>query len=196
MTKTELKNHYHHFLRFELPIWVGAFCLFGVFLYYFFLSSTGDEFLSCHPSLSRHSKPRLICENHQDYAAAEADHRYINLTVGDKVLTVEIVTKPESLERGLSGRSQIGSDGMLFMMPSPRRPQFWMKEMLFGLDLIWISQGQVSEITPNVPAPQPLQPLTQLPHYSPQQPADAVLEVEAGKVAAWEIKIGDTVSFE
>lgn len=120
-----------------------------------------------------------------------ADRQEIN----DQELEVEVVTKSDSILQGLSGREEIGSDGMLFVFPEEGRPSFWMKEMKFDLDLIWINDGKVVEITADVPHPDPETPLSALPTYSPQQPVDMVLEMAAGEAGKRKILVGSTLQF-
>ena len=47
---------------------------------------------------------------------------------------------------GLSGRPNIGSDGLLFILPAGKH-RFWMKDMQFNLDMVWIDQNQVVGIS-------------------------------------------------
>lgn len=121
------------------------------------------------------------------------DRQRMKLQVGSQNLTVEVVNSPASITQGLSGRSEIGADGMFFLFGEHRVPEFWMKEMKFDLDLIWISESKIVEITPNVPKPSPATPLADLPRYSPSTLVDSVLEVPAGKAAEWHLKPGDPV---
>jgi uncharacterized protein len=114
--------------------------------------------------------------------------------IGDsKKLQLEIVNTPQSIEQGLSGRDEIGADGMLFIFDQSKIPQFWMKEMKFDLDLVWIRELIVVEITENVTAPDLNTPLSQLTTYTPKQPVDMVLEVEVGKAKEWGLMVGDEV---
>jgi len=76
---------------------------------------------------------------------------------------------------------------MLFIFPKPGRPNFWMKDMNFPLDFIWISGGQVVQLSTNIPATQP--PVT----LTPDQPIDQVLEVNAGFIDKYGIKVGNEV---
>lgn len=129
---------------------------------------------------------------HQTLAALP-DRQKTTLQIGETELEVEVVNTAQSITQGLSGRTEIGADGMLFVFDSPRVPSFWMKEMRFDLDLIWIKDGMVSEITPLVPAPALGTPLDTLPLYKPQQVVDLVLEVPAGASAAKGIRVGAPV---
>lgn len=120
------------------------------------------------------------------------DHQIISASIGESPdLMLEVVNTPQSITQGLSGRDEIGADGMLFIFDQPRRPSFWMKEMKFNLDLIWIRDMKIIEITENVLAPDENTPLNQVPTYSPQQPVDMVLEVAVGRVKDWGIEVGD-----
>ncbi len=127
--------------------------------------------------------------------------------VGSKKLNVQIVKTPNEMAQGLSGRNKLDVDeGMLFdfrtlykIQESPStssgqnfsKPKFWMKDMNFDLDLIWIANKKVVGITNNVPAPKSAGDV--LPTYSPPTDVDMVLEVNAGWSRENEIKIGDSV---
>lgn len=93
-------------------------------------------------------------------------------------LEVEVVNTPASITLGLSGRSEIGRDGMLFVLPERRRASFWMKDMQFDLDLVWIDGDTIVGIQ-TVPAPKANQLTQDLPSYDPGVPVTHVLEVAA-----------------
>ena len=118
----------------------------------------------------------------------------VTAQLGDsQKLKLEVVSTPQKITLGLSGRDEIGADGMLFIFDQPKTPRFWMKEMKFDLDMIWIKDMKIVEITENVPAPDSSTPLNQLPTYGPSQPIDMVLEIKAGKSNQWELEVGDEV---
>lgn len=98
-------------------------------------------------------------------------------------------------QKGLGGRTGLGSnEGMLFQYSQPSRYAFWMKGMVIPLDFIWMVNGQVADITANVPPPVLGQ--TDLPIYQPNQPVTAILEVNAGFTAAHGIAIGQAVRID
>lgn len=115
------------------------------------------------------------------------------LQIGEKTYNVELAKTQEEQQHGLSGRDQIGSDGLLFIFPQARKVGFWMVDMKFDLDFVWIEGGVVTEITPNVPKPKEGQSQDELPRYYPQSPASMMLEVPAGFAQREGIKVGDVV---
>lgn len=116
------------------------------------------------------------------------------LQIGGQTLNVEIASNSQDIQTGLSGRALMRNDqGMLFDFRNfqNRRPGFWMKEMKFNLDFIWINQNKIVGITKNVPAPK-----TQSEHldiYYPPANVDMVLEVNAGRSDSYKINIGDAI---
>lgn len=115
----------------------------------------------------------------------------VQIRIGDAEWQVELVNDDFSRARGLSGRDFLAENkGMLFVFPDARQHAFWMKGMKFALDIIWINQNKVVDISENLP------PLTldNVKTYSPSAPANLVLEVNAGQIAKRGIKIGDEVS--
>lgn len=113
--------------------------------------------------------------------------------IGKTSLRVEVVQSPSALERGLGGRNSIGSDGMLFVLPQKSIPTFWMKDMKFSLDFIWIDSDKVVDITEGVLAPRASELESVLPRYSPKFLTTHVLEIPAGSVKKYGIQIGDAV---
>lgn len=113
------------------------------------------------------------------------------LNLGEHELIVEIADTDISRTQGLSGRTEIGADGMLFIFPQDTQPGFWMKDMQFDLDFIWIKDGKVVQVMTDIPKPDPGQPLTSLPTYMPDQLIDSMLEVPAGFVEQYQIQVGD-----
>ena len=118
-------------------------------------------------------------------------------TVGSAAFTVELALSPAQRVQGLSGRPELApGTGMLFVYTQEGRYSFWMIDMRFPLDLLWISaQCAVLEITPNVPPPAPGQTPAELPRYVPETPVQYVLEVNAGDVESAGIQVGDPVAF-
>ena len=110
------------------------------------------------------------------------------------VVRVELARTAEERTRGLGGHAPLGADeGMLFVFPELGRHSFWMKGMTFALDIIWIRDGQVVYVLPDVPPPRSGTPDSELPIYTPPAAANYVLEVPAGFAARWGIQYGSRV---
>lgn len=115
-----------------------------------------------------------------------------HLSIGDQLLSVELAENAKDWTQGLSGRDDLAKgEGMLFIFPSAHIPSFWMKDMNFDLDIIWINRGLVVDITKNVPRPQ--NSSDNLPTYSPAKAVDTVLEVPAGYATEINLQVGDQI---
>ncbi len=92
---------------------------------------------------------------------------------------------------GLSGRESMPVDtGMLFIFPTPSKHHFWMKDMKFNLDMIWIDEDlNVVYIKENA------SPFYFPESYGPEIDCKYVLELNAGFVKKYNLKIGDKVEF-
>jgi uncharacterized membrane protein (UPF0127 family) len=75
-------------------------------------------------------------------------------------------------------------------------PRFWMKDMRFDLDIVWIKDNKIIGIAKNIPKPAAGTADEKLPTYSPPSPIDQVLEVNAGWTDKYKIKTGDEVRYE
>lgn len=118
-----------------------------------------------------------------------------SFVIGQRSIQVEIADTEAKRSQGLSGRKLLSENqGMLFVFPYTGIYPFWMKDMHFPLDFVWISQKKVVDITENVPNPKT--PTDQLPLYTPKEPVDMVLEVNAGFIKKNNIKIGDTIEYK
>jgi uncharacterized membrane protein (UPF0127 family) len=116
-----------------------------------------------------------------------------SVTVGHRVYEVEIANSILSRTRGLSGRPQLlTGTGMLFIFPVPSLYGFWMKDMRFPIDIVWISDNRVVGISHNIP-PAAQQSLV-LPRYYPPRPVSLVLELPAGTAVADGIVVDTPVS--
>lgn len=104
-------------------------------------------------------------------------------------LNIEIARTLEEQTRGLSGREQNEENaGMLFVYERSVLPGFWMLDMNFAIDIIWIDKNQkIVGITENVA------PETYPEVFRPPSPVLYVLEVNAGWANERGISAGDKV---
>lgn len=113
------------------------------------------------------------------------------ISIGGSDWEVEKAQTLVEKARGLSYRETLGKGkGMIFFFDPPSRESFWMKGMNFSLDMIWIRDNIVIDITKNAP---PLKDSLRPLYYSPKEPADMVLEINAGQADEFGIKVGDEV---
>ena len=119
------------------------------------------------------------------------------VSIGDASYTVDLAITPEEHQQGLSGREHMAVDeGMLFVFEEERPLSFWMKEMRFPLDIIWIdSQCQLVGVSANMPIPPPEAESSQIPRTQSPAPARYVLELNAGAWTEAGLSEGDTVVF-
>lgn len=110
--------------------------------------------------------------------------------IGGIDVRVILADTPEKRTQGLSGRSGLAeNEGMLFVFPEEGIYGFWMKDMNFSIDIIWIDNaGTVVHVAESVP------PDSYPTSFSPSKPAKYVLEVEAGFAKAHQVSPGSGVS--
>jgi uncharacterized membrane protein (UPF0127 family) len=117
-----------------------------------------------------------------------------HLAIDKATFTVEVASTIMQKANGLSFRPSLAPDtGMLFLFGSSSIQTFWMKDMNFALDMIWIGGDTVLGFAENVPPPAPGTPIWSLRVYSSPDGTDKVLEVNAGTVAKYNIKVGDMI---
>jgi uncharacterized membrane protein (UPF0127 family) len=120
------------------------------------------------------------------------------IVVGGDTIRVTVADEESEQVQGLSGRAGLASDaGMLFVYQQPSRPGFWMKDMRFDIDIIWIGEP---EGQPKIMAVLPyLTPQTYPQVFAPPEdiaPVRYVLEVPAGTVDRLDWQIGDLVQIK
>ena len=113
------------------------------------------------------------------------------LTIGTTALLVAYAVSPVEQDQGLSGTPPLAADqGMLFLFPSATKLMFWMKDMNYSLDIIWIgADKRVVDVSKN------LAPDTYPKIFSPKLPAQYALEVSSGFAEAHDVVPGTVVSF-
>lgn len=110
-------------------------------------------------------------------------------------LQLLLAKTPQQQQIGLSEHKSLPKDqGMLFIFAQADYHPFWMKNMKFPIDILFIKDKKIVTIHENAqPAPSTDQ---NPPLYRPGEPAEKVLEINAGLSKEYEIKVGDEVRFE
>lgn len=105
---------------------------------------------------------------------------------------VEIADTETLRAQGLSGHEPLNDNqGMLFVFEEKAPRTFWMKDMRFALDILWIEDGTIAKISSNLP-PEGNEPKN---HYRSDVPANYVLEVPAGWAERHNVKSGDKINY-
>lgn len=117
-------------------------------------------------------------------------------TIGQFAWPVELAVTAEEQSQGLSGRAELAAgSGMLFVWGQESRRSFWMPDMNFPLDLVWINGDcLVVDITQDAPPQAPGQSRAELPRYTVEG-VQYVLEINAGESALHNVNPGDRVEF-
>jgi hypothetical protein len=112
---------------------------------------------------------------------------------GPNCYFAELAVTAAEQQKGLMFRNSMGrEEGMLFIFEKEGSRSFWMKNTIIPLDMIWIDKDKkVSYIAAGV---QPCKS-DHCPLISPLDPAQYVLEVNAGEAERIGLKIGDEVVF-
>jgi uncharacterized membrane protein (UPF0127 family) len=107
--------------------------------------------------------------------------------VGDPYcLQLDVARSPEKKRRGLSDRSTLAAnEGMLFLYATSGQYGFWMKDMDFSIDIIWLDKEN-RVVTIKSRAKPSSYPQT----FYPDQSAKKVVETPAGFAENENIKIG------
>lgn len=118
------------------------------------------------------------------------------VTIGGVSWAVELAVTAEEQVLGLSGRAELAAgSGMLFVWGGESRRSFWMPDMNFPLDIVWIDGDcAVVAITREAPPQRPGQSRAELPRYVVDG-VQYVLEINAGEAALRGVNPGDGVEF-
>jgi uncharacterized protein len=113
-----------------------------------------------------------------------------SVSIGKQTILLEVARTGEEQAMGLMYRTELAKDrGMLFVFNPPRPVQFWMKNTLIPLDMLFMSNGVVKYIGNNIPPCK----VANCPSYGPDQnvAVDGVIELRGGRAAELKIKVGD-----
>jgi uncharacterized membrane protein (UPF0127 family) len=101
----------------------------------------------------------------------------VTANVGNKNYTLYIADTEEKRVRGLSGSKPLRSDeGMLFVFPFKDRYNFWMKDMNYPLDVVFVDNDIVVTVLKNI------DPSTYPNTFTATAPFNKVIELKAGSL--------------
>ena len=132
--------------------------------------------------------------------APHSPYQHKDISIHGGMIHVDVADTQALRELGLGGRAGLAPQtGMLFVFPTDGHYAFWMKDMKFAIDIVWIAgdpstaSGQVGTV---VGMFTDVAPDTYPKSFAPDGVARYVLELPAGYVAAHGVRVGDTVGLD
>jgi len=121
-------------------------------------------------------------------------YKKIPISINSYNISAAIASTDEEKIKGLSGLKELGAtEGMLFLLHHSSKQGFWMKDMNFPIDIIWIdSMKRVVHIEKEL---KPCDSIFTCPVYTPNTDALYVLEVNSGFSDQHSISDGTTINF-
>ena len=144
-----------------------------IFIYFWFVPFFGSNFAFAEV---------------QDYA-----HAIVTTSTGKKI-SVEVADTVEKRSLGLGKRSGLENGwGMLFVFEKRKQHGFWMKDMQFPLDIIWLDNHIIVHILRNV---QPAKSGVIPPVMTPPEAVNFVLEIDAGRADELKLQVGQHLKYQ
>lgn len=112
------------------------------------------------------------------------------LRVGQSTYALDIASSKTDQQKGLGGRKSLAQNrGMLFVFDTPGTQCFWMKDMHFAIDIIWLDAAKkMTSVVPSVsPNTYPMQ-------YCGDATTKYVIELNAGEAKRAGLTVGQRVS--
>jgi uncharacterized protein len=131
----------------------------------------------------------------QEAAQYGIDYLKAKVSINGLQLSAEIPTTRELMAKGLAVKNELREDeSMLFVFEEPSRHSFWMKDMRFPIDIMWVDgNGRIVHIEENL-EPCPLAPIC--PGYAPSTDSQYVLETVSGFAQRHNIGLGTEVKID
>ena len=120
-------------------------------------------------------------------------HAIVTTSTGEEI-PVEVADTLKKRSLGLGKRTSLKKGwGMLFVFEKRKPHRFWMKEMQFPLDIIWLDNHRIVHIIHNAKAANYWDEPEVM--TSPV-PVNFVLEIAAGRAAKLRLKTGQRMKFK
>jgi len=115
--------------------------------------------------------------------------------IQNEQIRVLIADTSERWFKGLSDRKDLGEyGGTWFSFLSKDYHTMVMRDMKFPLDIVWLDDDIIVDMAPHV-KPESGADEDSLTKYRPRLPSNAVLELLAGSIGQYGLKIGDKLEF-
>ncbi len=116
-------------------------------------------------------------------------------TINKQAFTLLVAKTPKETQIGLSDKTSLPEkEGMIFIFEKADQYSFWMKNMKFPLDIIYIRDNKIVTIIENAQPPKNKD--DNPPILRPDEPADKVLEINSGLSKKYGFKKGDEITIK
>jgi uncharacterized membrane protein (UPF0127 family) len=131
----------------------------------------------------------------QELRSESDGYQHVNVTLNGMLLVADIAATDEQRTKGLSVKDRLDeNEAMLFVFDYEAQHTFWMKNMKFPIDIIWINSDKtVVYIEHNV---EPCSSEIFCPVFRPDHDSLYVLETVGGFAERHDIVKGTMVEFE
>lgn len=120
-----------------------------------------------------------------------SNYKTINASIKSSKFILYVSDTEEKRSQGLSNIDHLEkNEGMLFTFPQSGHYSFWMKDMQFPLDFIFIDGNRVVDTMPNI------SPNTYPQAFTASQPVDKVIELTAGSIQKNFLNVGDALTLQ
>lgn len=120
----------------------------------------------------------------------------VTIQIGGTTIYAEKAVTEIEQRIGLSNHTFLPEDqGMIFLFKPEAHPQFWMKDMDFPIDIIWITENKIFQIDKNISV-ESNENVRQYKLYLPNQSPEFALQVNAGFADKNNLQVGDEVNFD
>ena len=129
--------------------------------------------------------------------ALSTDTKYLKAKVTGKSfeLNADVPVTNDLMAKGLAVKNQLKeNEAMLFIFEDPAKYSFWMKDMKFPIDIIWLDgNGKAVHIEHSL---QPCVSASICPNYTPNIDSQYVLETVTGFTQRHNISVGNNIELE
>ena len=130
----------------------------------------------------------------QSFAEEIVYSHAIVTTSSGKEIPVEVADTLKKRSLGLGKRTSLKKGwGMLFVFEKRKHHRFWMKDMRFPLDIIWLDNHRIVHIIHNA---KPANSTDNPEVITSPLPANFVLEIAAGRSVKLRLKTGQQMKFK
>jgi uncharacterized membrane protein (UPF0127 family) len=167
----------------------------GTFLFLLLILYTPMSASKAIAQTSNNNGTNIFLKAIQDASLNEDRYLKAKVTVKGFELNADLAVTQEQMSKGLSVKDKLEeNESMLFVFEDPSRHSFWMKDMKFPIDIIWLDRnGKVVHIEKNL---QPCVSVLICTNYSPNTDSQYVLETVSEFTQRHNISVGTDIDFE